>query len=146
MNIVQLEQDRFEEFYALIESMISESAFSDALPNKQSIYLMTLLPNAVVFLAQKDNKLIGFLAGMTQNYFFSDRLKAMDMGFYVLPEYRGTSAAIRLIERFEEWSVERGAKDICLGQTTAVDIDKTQRFYQHLGYQTVGFNTVKHIH
>jgi len=32
-----------------------------------------------------------------------------------------------------------------LGQTTAVEIDKTRQFYERLGYKTVGFNTVKHL-
>jgi GNAT superfamily N-acetyltransferase len=146
MKIVKLTDDRFEDFYQLIEKMIGEADFSQAKPNKEQIRLMTLLPNGVVFLAELDSKLIGFIAGMTQRYFFSDRQKSTDMGFYVLPEYRGSRAALRLIHAFEEWSIEKGVDDICIGQTTAVDIEKTQKFYTHLGYKTVGFNTVKHLH
>lgn len=146
MKIVKLTDDRFDEFFQLIEKMVGEADFRQAKPNKEQIRLMTLIPNGVVFLAQLDTKLIGFIAGMTQRYFFSDRQKSTDMGFYVLPEYRGSRAALRLIHAFEEWSIEKGVDDICIGQTTAVDIEKTQKFYTHLGYKTVGFNTVKHLH
>lgn len=146
MKIVKLTDDRFDEFFQLIEKMVGEADFRQAKPNKEQIRLMTLIPNGVVFLAQLDNKLIGFIAGMTQRYFFSDRQKSTDMGFFVLPEYRGSRAALRLIHAFEEWSIEKGVDDICIGQTTAVDIEKTQKFYTHLGYKTVGFNTVKHLH
>lgn len=146
MNIIQLTEDRFDEFYELIEKMVAESDFSHAKPNKEQIYLMTLMPNGVVYLAENEGKLIGFIAGMSQRYFFSLKERATDMGFYVLPAYRGGSAAVRLIAAFENWAKERGLLEICLGQTTAVDIEKTQRFYVHMGYKTVGYNTVKHLH
>ena len=146
MKISRLSNDQFNLFYELVCSMIAESEFDKAHPDKNQIYLMTLMPNGIVFLAEKDNKLIGFIAGITQKYFFSDRMKSTDMGFFVLPEYRGSSAAIRLVQAFEKWSKDQGVEDICFGQTTAIDIEKTQRFYTHLGYKTVGFNTVKHLH
>jgi GNAT superfamily N-acetyltransferase len=146
MKIFQLTPEKFEEFYTLVESMIEESEFSLANPNKEQIRLMTTVPNSVVFLAEKDGKLIGFIAAMVQRYFFSLRERVTDMGFYVLPDCRGTSAAIRLISKLENWTKEMNIDDLYIGQTTAVNIEKTQKFYTHLGYKTVGFNTVKHLH
>jgi len=146
MKIFQLAPEKFDEFYPLVESMIEEAEFSLANPDKEQIRLMTTMPNFVVFLAEKDGKLIGFIAGMVQRYFFSLRERVTDMGFYVLPDHRGTSAAIRLIGALENWTKEMNVDDLYIGQTTAVNIEKTQRFYAHLGYKTVGFNTVKHLH
>jgi GNAT superfamily N-acetyltransferase len=145
MKTFQLTDDRFDEFFELIESMISESEFNEIRADKEQIKLMTLIPKGVVYLAESNGKLIGFIAGMVQRYFFSLKERVTDMGFYVAPTHRGSSAAIRLIGELEDWSIKQGISDIYIGQTTAVDIEKTQRFYSHLGYKTVGFNTVKHL-
>lgn len=146
MKVLKLTEDRFDEFYSLIEDMISEAEFSVANPDKEQIRLMCMIPKSVVYLAENEGKLTGFIAGMVERYFFSLRERVIDMGFYVAPQHRGSSAAIRLIGALEDWTKEIGLKDIYIGQTTAVDIDKTQKFYAHLGYKTVGFNTVKHLH
>jgi len=146
MKIFQLTPEKFDEFYPLVQSMIAEAEFSLANPDKEQIRLMTTMPTFVVFLAEKDGKLIGFIAGMVQRYFFSLRERVTDMGFYVLPDHRGTSAAIRLIGALENWTKEMNVDDLYIGQTTAINIEKTQKFYSHLGYKTVGFNTVKHLH
>lgn len=145
MQIVQLTDDRFDEFFELCQSMVAEAEFKDAEPDKEIIWDMYSDSNGVVFLAEKDGKFIGFIAGVVQRYFFSKRQRACDMGFYVLPEHRGSRAAIRLIKTFEYWAQEMGVEEIAIGQTTAVDIEKTLRFYAHLGYKVVGFNTVKHL-
>jgi len=71
MKTFQLTDDRFDEFFELIESMISESEFNEIRADKQQIKLMTLIPKGVVYLAESDGKLIGFIAGMVQRYFFS---------------------------------------------------------------------------
>ena len=146
MKIILLTPSRFDEFFDLIQSMVTEAEFNLASPDKEQIRLMTMIPHGVVYLAENEGKLVGFIAGMAQRYFFSLRERATDMGFYVLPNYRGGSAAVRLIGALEDWAKERGLAEIYIGQTTAVDIEKTQKFYAHLGYKTVGFNTVKHLH
>jgi len=63
----------------------------------------------------------------------------------VLPEHRGCSAELKLIRKLEGWANDTGVNDICIGQTTKVNMDKTKQFYERLGYQVVGFNTVKHL-
>jgi GNAT superfamily N-acetyltransferase len=146
MKIILLTSSRFDEFYELIQSMVAEAEFNLASPDKEQIRLMTMIPNGVVYLAENEGKLLGFIAGMAQRYFFSLRERATDMGFYVLPNHRGGSAAVRLIGALEDWAKEKGLSEIYIGQTTAVDIEKTRQFYAHLGYKTVGFNTVKHLH
>ena len=126
--------------------MVQESEFFDAKPNKVKIWEMCQVADGIVYLARNEGKSVGFIAAVKQRYFFSDRERVTDMGFYVLPEYRGTSAAIRLIRALEDWTKENNITDLYLGQTTSVDIEKTSKFFNHLGYKTVGFNTVKHLH
>jgi len=144
--IQTLTNDEFDEFYSLVEFMVKEAEFKDAEPDRQMIWNMCQSPDGVVFLAKNEGKLVGFLAALKQRYFFSPKERVTDMGFYVLPDYRGTTAALRLILAVEDWAKKHGISDVYMGQTTAVDMDRTLKFYNHLGYRTVGFNTVKHLH
>lgn len=145
MNIVKIEEDRFDEFFNLVINMVEEAEFHYATPDKDKIKKLFNAPSTIAFGAIKDNKLIGFIAGMKHEHFFSTNQKVSDLGFYVLPEHRGCSAAVKLIRKLEGWTKDIGINDLCIGQTTSIEIDKTKNFYERLGYQVVGFNTVKHL-
>lgn len=125
--------------------MVAEAEFSNAKPEKHKILQLYKNPNAVGFVAIENDKIIGFISGIFSEYFFSNRKQVTDLGFFVLPEFRGSRAALKLVKSLETWAKNIGADDLHLGQTTAVDMDKTRQFYERLGYKTVGFNTVKHL-
>jgi GNAT superfamily N-acetyltransferase len=72
-------------------------------------------------------------------------MRVSDIGFYVNPNHRGSRAAIKLLAKLEDWARDNNINDVCIGQTTAVNMEKTQQFYNRLGYKTVGFNTIKHL-
>ena len=145
MHITTLTDDRFDEFFELVKSMIQEAEFSGAQPDKQIIWSVYKNPNVKVFLSLGDDKIVGFLAVVKTTYFFSTRPKISDIGFYVKPKYRGSSSAVKLLKALENWAKENNISDIAIGQTTAVDMEKTQQFYNRLGYKTVGYNTIKHL-
>jgi GNAT superfamily N-acetyltransferase len=145
VQILEFTPAKFDELFVLIEQMIAEAEFKDAILNKDKIKDLWAMSENAIYLAQENDKLIGFIAGMIQPYFFSERKRVTDMGFFVQPEYRGSSAAIKLIKALENWARQNNVVDICLGQTTAFKLEETQKFYNRLGYKTVGFNTVKHL-
>lgn len=125
--------------------MVAEAEFSYAKPEKHKILQLYKNPNAVGFVAIENDKIIGFISAIAHEYFFSNRKTASDLGFFVLPEFRGSRAALKLVKSLENWAKEIGVDDLHLGQTTAVEMDKTKKFYERLGYKTVGFNTVKQL-
>lgn len=145
MQITRLSDNQFDEFFKLVESMVSEAEFHDAVPDKKIIWQTYKSPKVATFIATKEGKIIGFLAGVIGPYFFSTKMRVCDIGFYVIPEHRGSRTAIRLLAALEGWAKENNVADVCIGQTTAVNIEKTQQFYNRLGYKTVGFNTIKHL-
>ena len=99
MNIVKLSEDRFDEFFNLVIKMVEEAEFKDAIPSSDKLKKLFNAPTVITFGAIKDNQLIGFIAGMKHEHFFSTNQKVSDLGFYVLPEHRGCSAAIKLIRK-----------------------------------------------
>lgn len=145
MIIEKITLNRLEEFFEIVTKMVAEAEFANAKIEKHKILHLYKNPNAIAFLAIENDKIIGFIAAISHECFFSSKKKVSDLGLYVLPEYRGSRAALKLVKSLETWATEMGADDLHLGQTTAVEIDKTRQFYERLGYKTVGFNTVKHL-
>ena len=145
MQITPLSDNQFDEFFELVKLMVLEAEFNEAKPKREIIWGIHKNPKVAIFVAVKENKIIGFIAGVIGPYFFSTKMRVSDIGFYVAPEYRGSRAAIKLLVQLENWAKENNIADICIGQTTAVNMEKTQQFYNRLGYKTVGFNTVKHL-
>ena len=145
MIIEKLSENRLDEFFEIVCKMVAESEFSYVVPEKQKILQLFKNPNAVAFLALENNQIVGFISGIVHEYFFSNRKRVSDLGFFVLPEYRGSRVALKLVKLLEAWAIEKNANELHLGQTTGLEIDKTKRFYERLGFKTVGFNTVKHL-
>lgn len=92
----------------------------------------------VVFVAEIDGEIIGGIAGGIDEWWFGDTLHAFDFSFFIAPEYRGGSAAFRLLLAFQEWAKIRGAVEIDIGISTGIHEDKTERFYEKMGYVKTG--------
>lgn len=82
--------------------------------------------------------LTGALLGMIEQYYFALDLLASELGFYVVPDKRGSSAAFKLVRDFERWAEERGATDIVVSSTSRILKRRTSKFYSKLGYEETG--------
>jgi len=102
----------------------------------------------------------GFIAYVTENeagevvgmigLFVMDSLThsvrtAQDVGVFLRPEYRGTSAAIRMIKAAEKEALEYGVDEIHLGISTGVMPEKTVHIYKKLGYKMASYGMIKEI-
>lgn len=82
------------------------------------------------------------IAGMVvvcvvETFFGPDRM-AEDLVFFVAPQHRGTSAAVRLIRMAETWAAAVGARFLRMGITTGTNTDSTARFLTRLGFSDAG--------
>jgi GNAT superfamily N-acetyltransferase len=84
----------------------------------------------------------GFLAAFVAAPRFTDVLVAQDHGFYVLPEFRGGSAAMKLMIAFRRWAENRKVAEICVNQNVDIDQARFNRFMRHLGFACCGSNFV----
>lgn len=83
--------------------------------------------------------IIGMIVAEAVPYMFSPSEKMIvDHLFYVAPEYRGSSAALRMFKDFERWAISIGANEISLGVSTGVDPERTDSFYKRMGYLCAG--------
>ena len=96
-----------------------------------------------MFVAEKDNKVVGMILGMVTEHFFGRDLVASDLVVYVHPDHRGGTMVVRLLKKFEAWAYATGAKVIVLSVSTEIKADRTGELYKRLGYRISGVMAVK---
>jgi RimJ/RimL family protein N-acetyltransferase len=90
------------------QNMFKEELKRPELYNYEGYYLflenIMYHQRGVVFVAEKDDKLIGGIAGLVSSHPYNfNRTLLSESFWYVLPEYRNTSAGAKLIIAFTEW-------------------------------------------
>lgn len=130
----------------LCRSMHAESAYAFVAFDNQKVagtINRYLSDNSLYFawLASRgDGKKVGILAGYLGAYMFSTAKLAIDQIFFVLPEYRGSRAALLLQREFRAWAIGQGACELSIGVSTGVDVERTGRFLKRLGMTEMGAN------
>ena len=121
------------------ESSLQATAF-DLFKCEQ--WFSKVLADGLVVVAEDKDKFIGMLgAGIGEPDFSSDKI-AYDYLVYVIPSYRGTRVAERLVKVYILWAREMGIKvgNINIGINVGVNTDRTERFYRKLGFVRSGVN------
>ena len=96
---------------------------------------------ACTLLAQRvDGKVVGMLLGYTVELFFTEARIAQDRVFFVLPEFRGGSAAVRLLTAFRNWAQLRHVQELNINMSVGVDMPRFERFMSHMGFINCGSN------
>lgn len=87
-----------------------------------------------------DGKLIGCIIGALEEYFFTRSHSASSILLWVDPGYRGSAAALRLVQAFRNWGAKHGALEVCFPIASGVSIARTDRFLRRLGFHQTGGN------
>lgn len=84
--------------------------------------------------AEKEGEIIGAFVGLRFEHFFGHDVCSSDLILYVTPEHRGGTAAPRLVKEYEKWAIANGVKEIQIGVSTGVTVDRTAVLFQKLGF------------
>jgi len=84
--------------------------------------------------------IIGCLIGALEEFFFTDAKSANSALLWVMPKYRGSSAAVRLIGAFKDWAKMRNADELSIVVASGVTIRRTDHFLRRLGFVQTGGN------
>lgn len=96
-----------------------------------------------VYVSEEDADLVGFLVGAINAPLFSSDQTAVELGWFMVPEYRNGKDGLRLLTKFEAW-----AKDNNCRHVTMVDIDPLNDLddlYSRKGYELTEKAYVKEI-
>lgn len=96
-------------------------------------------PDGLLIVAERDGAVIGGVAGMVAQHWFSEELIAQEYAVFLLPEHRGGMAAARLVKEFIAWGQSKGAKMIQLGISTGVHVEETAALYRALGLKQFSY-------
>ena len=91
-------------------------------------------PNALVLVAgdERSGHLIGYLLGFRHETFFADGLVGWVEEIYTSADWRRKGVAAALMEAFETWAWESGARLVALATRRA------HAFYEAIGYEESG--------
>ncbi len=89
----------------------------------------------------EDGDLIGFFYGVITEYYFSEETWALDKFLYVLPMYRGSHAASKVVKDFKKWSIDREVREVAIMPSTGIQTDRTVAFLGKIGFEKRGVIT-----
>ena len=82
------------------------------------------------------DKMVGCLLGCVLGHFLARAALAQELMWWVEPEHRRNSGAIRLVDLFEKWAKERGAFGIVMASFELTDGDnRLEAIYRKRGYK-----------
>lgn len=148
MKIRFAESKDFAAVYALSVKMHAESRFrtyplsvSKVQASIESIMVDPKI-GCILLAESAPGKVVGMLAGYVVEYFFSDTLVAQDRVFFVQPEHRGSSAALKLLIAFRRWAENRGAVELCININVDIETNRVEKFMKHMSFKSCGSNFV----
>ena len=92
-----------------------------------------------------EKEIFGMYVGLISSYYFGKDLVANDLLLFVVPDKRGSIAAVKLIKEFEQWAKDKGAAEVRPALSTGVKVKETKQLYEALGYEAVGFTFNKRL-
>lgn len=125
---------------ALGATMHHESRFRvlNYSPAKAARTLHTVLEQEFLWVATADGLVVGGMAAIATPHWASDDLVAMDLALFMSPAFRGTLAPARLVTRYRQWALEKGAVMVDMGVNTGVHVETTTRLLERLGFKRCG--------
>jgi len=144
MRVYEAPREEIPALVVMAEAMHGEGDFAhlpfntDKLAHNALGWLKN--PDYLILSASSNDEIIGMFVGHLTRYIFADAKMAHDIALYVKPEKRGSSAAVRLIDAYRLWAMGAGASEVCIGQATNVDTEKSRRFFERMGFHHVGGN------
>lgn len=111
--------------------------------NNLSVYLQT--PTIAVFLEQDNQGLTGVIIGVVHTPFYTTRKELAEVFYWVRPDVRSTRLSLQLLDNFESWGRELGAKYAVLAAASGYKTDLVVKFYQRRGYRVSGIQCTKEL-
>lgn len=139
-NIRIATQDDLDAIMEMGEKFYNESPYAEVKPfNYKGMedYAKELIDNHYMLLAEKEDGAVGMAASYITNMPINpDIFVATEVVFWVDPEYRGTSVAIRLMLALED-AVNTEEPDVKFMSALSTSPPVTERLYNKLGYHRV---------
>jgi|688.fasta_scaffold988438_2 RimJ/RimL family protein N-acetyltransferase len=120
--------------------------FTSATEEELRTTIQWLITNATVFIAEKDGSPIGLLVAMIAPLWYAPRVRvASEMAWWINKEHRRSTAAIRLVQAFEQWAQSNGAVAICMSNLDGENASAVSGMLNRMGYNRTEQTHTKRI-
>lgn len=99
----------------------------------------------LVVVMEHEEEVVGFLVALVTPCFFSNKLQAVEMAWYVHKDHRGSGEALKMVDAYELWAREAGAILVNMINLDMLNGDKVKRIYEKKGYHLVENTFVKEL-
>mgnify|MGYP003112240072 CR=1 FL=1 len=139
MEIRKADYSDVSDLYRMLTSMHSQTTLPVSPMRKEKVtdMICSAIGRGVVYIATEKNKLLGSIGGMSTSDWWSTDEYLADLWFYVFPEHRKSSIAIKLVKNFINYGKEVKLK-IKLGNVYSGDIKRKDDFFNRLGFVKAG--------
>lgn len=146
INVRRVGHDDLEAIWALMERLRLEAVIPfPELDREVMTQHLEIVGDAYFMALAERPEVVGLITAQYGRFIYNSEVFVMHDIFYVIPEARGSSAALRLVKAFENWASEVGARLVFVGVHTGMKIEVTGRFYEKLGYRHMGGNYMKEL-
>ena len=106
---------------------------------------MTTHPDYGLWVAYDGDQFAGFISGYLQLSLFHNRIFAFDLGWFVMPDYRGSGLGRQLMDTYVQWA-EKNKASVVHFSVAFADKESDQKSTKQLevmGFEHWGFMTRK---
>jgi GNAT superfamily N-acetyltransferase len=108
--------------------------------------LCSILDNGIIFVAEKDGKIVGGICGMMSKFWFAPRTQvAAELAWWVDEKHRGSMSSIGLLKAFEKWAKQNGAQVVSMSDLKVGDDYPVAPLFDRLGYSVAERSHVKGV-
>lgn len=97
---------------------------------EQTLRQLIVSPDGALFVVDG-----GMIGGLVYQHFFNAERIAQELFWWVDPEKRGGTTAVRLLDAFSVWAKERGAMRLTMIALDASDGDRVGDLYRRRGFE-----------
>lgn len=105
---------------------------------KLSELLPRIMDSGYLAVYVRKGEVVGGIVGALSEFWFCRELVAHDLALFIRRDARGSLAAVRLVQGFEDWARGQGVEEISLSISTGVAIAETGSLFEALGLHHVG--------
>lgn len=99
---------------------------------------LIIAAKSVVYVAKKEDVLVGFIGGSLTEYIFSPETIATEDAWFVAKEHRKGMTGAKLLKLFYQWGKDHGAAEVQCGVSTGISTERTSKLIERLGFNPAG--------
>ncbi|NBW21506.1 MAG: GNAT family N-acetyltransferase [Caulobacteraceae bacterium] len=138
-----------EAILAMAKEFISFSPYADfasTTDNELRATIKWCMSNATIFVSENNGTLIGMLIAIIAPMWYAPTaLVASEMAWWINTEHRRGTAAIRLVQAFENWAREKGAIAVCMSNLQVDNANAVCGMLNRMGYNRTEQTHTKRI-